>query len=131
MVDVEKKKGETNVLIQKVQEESSAAEVEKTMADEEEEKTNVAAKEAGELKEQAEKSLANAIPALERSKAAIDCIKKNHITEMKSMGSPPAMVVVTAKVIMILLGEKVSANDDETKIWKKYVQMMQNPDKFL
>jgi len=83
------------------------------------------------LKEQAEKSLANAIPALERAKNAIDCIKKGHITEMKSMGSPPAMVVVTAKVIMILLGEKVSANDAEDKVWKKAVQMMNNPDKFL
>jgi dynein heavy chain len=131
MVEVEKKKGETNVLIQKVSEESGAAEIEKAGADEEEEKTNVAAKEAGDLKEQAEKSLANAIPALERAKNAIDCIKKGHITEMKSMGSPPAMVVVTAKVIMILLGEKVSPNDAEDKVWKKAVQMMNNPDKFL
>jgi dynein heavy chain len=40
---------------------------------------------------------------------------------MKSMGSPPAMVVVTAKCIMILLGEKVGANDAEDKIWKKAV----------
>jgi len=57
--------------------------------------------------DQAEKSLASAIPALKKAEAAIDCIKKGHITEMKSMGSPPAMVVVTAKMIMILLGEKV------------------------
>ena len=50
---------------------------------------------------------------------------------MKSMGSPPAMVVVTAKMIMILLGEKVGQNDPEDKVWKKAVQMMNNPDKFL
>lgn len=68
---------------------------------------------------------------MEKAKNAIDCIKKNHITEMKSMGSPPAMVVVTAKCIMILLGEKVNMNDAEDKIWKKAVQMMNNPDKFL
>jgi len=41
------------------------------------------------------------------------------------------MVIVTAKCIMILFGEKVSANDAEDKIWKKAVQMMNNPDKFL
>jgi hypothetical protein len=31
------------------------------------------------------------------------------------------MVIVTAKCIMILLGEKVSQNDPEDKIWKKAV----------
>ena len=62
-----------------------------------------------------------AVPALKKAEAAIDCIKKGHITEMKSMGSPPQMVIVTAKCIMILLGEKVSQNDPEDKIWKKAV----------
>ena len=131
MVEVGKRKAETNILITKVGEESATAEVEQNAANEEEAKTNVAAKEAMELKEQAEKSLAAAVPALKKAEAAIDCIKKGHITEMKSMGSPPQMVIVTAKVIMVLLGEKVSPNDPEEKIWKKAVQMMNNPDKFL
>ena len=47
------------------------------------------------------------------------------------MTSPPPMVVVTAKCIMILLGEKVSNNDAEEKLWKKAVKLMNNPDKFL
>ena len=89
MVEVGKRKAETNILIAKVGEESASAEVEYIAANEEEEKTNVAAKEAGDLKEQAEKSLAMAVPALKKAEAAIDCIKKGHITEMKSMGSPP------------------------------------------
>lgn len=65
--------------------------------------------------------MANAIPALEKAKGAIDCIKKGHITEMKSMANPPQMVVVTAKCIMILMGEKISNNDPEEKLWKKAV----------
>ena len=121
MVEVGKRKAETNVLIEKVGEESSVAETEKEAADEEEEKTNVAAKEAGELKDSAEKALASAIPALEKAKNAIDCMKKGHITEMKSLGTPPTMVIVTAKCILILLGEKVNSNDPEDKIWKKAV----------
>lgn len=108
MVEVGKRKAETNVLIAKVGEESAAAEIEQTAANEEEEKTNIAAKEATELKEAAEKSLAAAIPALKKAEAAIDCLNKKMITEMKSLGSPPQMVIVTAKCIMILLGEKVS-----------------------
>ncbi|MFN9909395.1 MAG: hypothetical protein ACK56F_25310 [bacterium] len=47
MVEVSKRKAETNILIQKVGEESQVAEVEQQGAAEEEEKTNIAAKEAG------------------------------------------------------------------------------------
>ena len=121
MVEVSKRKAETNILIQKVGEESQVAEVEQQGAAEEEDKTNIAAKEAGLLKESAEKALSSAIPALEKSKAAIDCMKKGHIVEMKSLGTPPSMVVVTAKCIMILMGEKISPNDAEDKVWKKAV----------
>jgi len=56
---------------------------------------------------------------LEKAKNAIDCMKKGHIVEMKSLGTPPSLVVVTAKAIMILMGEKVGANDPEDKVWKK------------
>ena len=38
---------------------------------------------------------------------------------MKSMGSPPAGVILTAKTVMILLGEKVNLNDSDEKVWKK------------
>ena len=119
MIDVGKKKAETNILIAKVGEESAVAEIEKAGADEEEDKTNIAAKEAGQLKETAEKALSQAIPALEKAKNAIDCMKKGHIVEMKSLGTPPSMVIVTAKAIMILMGEKIGANDPEDKVWKK------------
>jgi len=46
-------------------------------------------------------------------------LKKPHITEMKSLGSPPPGVLLTAKIVMILLGEKVSLNDPDDKVWKK------------
>jgi len=38
---------------------------------------------------------------------------------MKVLGSPPGGVLLTAKVVMILLGEKVSINDPDEKVWKK------------
>lgn len=46
---------------------------------------------------------------------------------MKSMGSPPGGVILTARVVMILLGEKVSINDADDKVWKKAGQIMGNP----
>lgn len=46
------------------------------MANEEEEKTNTASKAAEELAETARVELEKALPALEKAKAAVDCIKK-------------------------------------------------------
>ena len=50
---------------------------------------------------------------------------------MKSLGSPPPGVLVTAKVVMILLGEKVGINDADDKIWKKAQGVMNNPAQFI
>ena len=51
----------------------------------------------------------------------IDTICNKCITEMKSLGTPPTMVIITAKCILILLGEKININDAEDKICKKAV----------
>lgn len=38
---------------------------------------------------------------------------------MKSLGSPPGGVLVTARAVLILLGEKITLTDAEDKLWKK------------
>jgi dynein heavy chain len=68
--------------------------------------------------------LAEALPALERAKEAVNCLKKNHIGEMKALGSPPVLVILTAKVVMTLLGEKISINEADEKVWKKAGSLM-------
>lgn len=65
MVDVEKKRADTNVLIDKVGNESAIAETEQELANEEEKKTNVAAAEADKLKNECDVALKEALPALE------------------------------------------------------------------
>ena len=50
---------------------------------------------------------------------------------MKSLGSPPQMVVVTGKLVMIMMGEKVNLNDDDKKVWGKIQTFMNNPLKFM
>lgn len=56
---------------------------------------------------------------MERAKAAIDCLLKNHIGEMKAFANPPQAVSTITKVILIMFGEKITANDSDEKIWKK------------
>ena len=119
MIEVEKQKIETDILIDKVGQESAIAEEEQAIANIEEEKTNEATLAAQKLQSTAEVALSEAIPALKRAEAAVNCLKKGHITEMKNLGQPPMMVKVTAKAVMALMGEKVSVNDDLDKVWKK------------
>lgn len=57
MVDVSKKREETDVLIEKVGQESAMAEDEQKIANEEEEKTNAASSAAEKLKSEADVAL--------------------------------------------------------------------------
>lgn len=63
--------------------------------------------------------MADAIPALERAKKAVDCLEKKHIGEMKALANPPVLVILTAKVVMTLLGEKINPTEPDEKVWKK------------
>lgn len=67
MVEVEKQRGETNELIEKVQSESAYAEEEQTKANEEEAKTNEQKNEAEKLAETCRIALEKAIPALKQA----------------------------------------------------------------
>lgn len=58
-------------------------------------------------------------------------MKKNHIGEMKAFTSPPPGVVVTCRVVLALLKEKVASNDPDDKVWKKGQGLMNQPEKFL
>lgn len=62
---------------------------------------------------------------------AVKCLNKNHITEMKSLGSPPDAVKLVARVLLILMGERITLADSDEKVWKKNFQMMANPQQFL
>lgn len=64
MVDVNKQREETDILIEKVGRESALAEEESSIANIEEEKTNVAAAEAEKISKEAKEALSEALPAL-------------------------------------------------------------------
>lgn len=50
---------------------------------------------------------------------------------MKAFTTPPAGVVVTCRVVLALLKEKISPNDPDDKVWKKAQGLMNQPEKFL
>ena len=71
------------------------------------------------MKDKAEKTLGEALPTLLEAQTAFSCLKKNTISEMKALGSPPRLVIITAKIVMILLGEKIPLTEPEEMTWKK------------
>lgn len=89
MVDVKKQEEETNVLIEIVGKESLIAEEEQRLANIEQEKTTALANEAKKIKDEAELKLQEAIPAMEAAKAAVNCLTKTTIQELKSLPKPP------------------------------------------
>lgn len=46
---------------------------------------------------------------------------------MKALGTPPDGVKLTARVVLILLGERITLTDPDEKVWKKSTSAMNNP----
>lgn len=50
---------------------------------------------------------------------------------MKNLGSPPTGVILTARVVLLLFGEKILTTDPDDKVWKKCQMAMNQPERFL
>lgn len=83
------------------------------------------------MAEECRVALEEAEPALRQAEEAVKCLKKNHVGEMKAFANPPGGVIVTCRVVLSLLKEKISANDPDDKVWKKSQNLMNQPEKFL
>lgn len=85
-VKVEKETKETEILIQKVGKEANVADKEKAAAEIKAKDTNAITEAALSTKAKADAALAEAIPALEKAKAAVGGLIPKHITDMTGIG---------------------------------------------
>eukprot|EP00818_Percolomonas_sp_WS_P004771 CAMPEP_0117446884 /NCGR_PEP_ID=MMETSP0759-20121206/6580_1 /TAXON_ID=63605 /ORGANISM="Percolomonas cosmopolitus, Strain WS" /LENGTH=4305 /DNA_ID=CAMNT_0005239183 /DNA_START=148 /DNA_END=13065 /DNA_ORIENTATION=- len=58
------------------------------------------------VKQECEAQLAKALPALKKANKALSALQKSHITEVKSMKSPPTGVKLVMKTVCIIKGKK-------------------------
>ncbi|XP_068785621.1 dynein axonemal heavy chain 2, partial [Struthio camelus] len=58
------------------------------------------------LAEEAQRDLAEALPALEEAMRALESLNKKDLTEIKSYGRPPALVETVLQAVMILRGSE-------------------------
>ena len=125
MIDVEEEKKKTGELIEVVNKESADAAKEQDAANIQAADTNKLAAEAEAEKAKANKELEEAIPAMKAAEAAVACLDKKSIQELKSLASPPPACLDVAKGCLLLKGEK------KNFAWGNAQKMMNNPAKFI
>jgi len=78
---------------------------------------------ANKIKEDANKELAAAVPAMEAAAEAVNCLDIKMLQELKGFGSPHDDVVRVCAAVLIMKGEKNTT-------WNSAQKMMGNPQKF-
>ncbi|XP_064633532.1 dynein axonemal heavy chain 3-like isoform X2 [Lineus longissimus] len=93
---------ETEELIIIIEKESKEVEAKKAIVEEDEAVANKSAMEAKAIKDDCEEVLARAMPALSAAIAALDTLRQNDITIVKSMKNPPSGVKLVMEAVCIM-----------------------------
>jgi dynein heavy chain len=115
----------TNALLEEIGVQRADADVQNEIANAEAEKAGIAAAGAAEIQDQANMELSAATPAMEAAKAAVDCLNKAMLTELKNFTNPPTNVDLVTSCCLILI-EKEYKNHK----WDRAKKMMANVDGF-
>ena len=111
---------EADELMLKIEVDTKEANVTRANVTKEEAAATKKADEAQAIKIDCEAGLAEALPALEAAVKALKTLKRDDITEVKSMKSPPAGVKLTMEAVCIMFEikpVKVAAPDGRSKVW--------------
>lgn len=138
-VMVEKETVETDILIKKVGKEAAVADKEKAIAEKQAVETNKITEDALATKAKADEALSEALPALDKAKAAVGGLQPQDISDMTKIGNPVQAVCVTIILLMILIWEwkikikKIDFTDIEAlrKIYKQGLPRLKPPGNFL
>ena len=104
----------STMMVEITKDKASAAET-KAQVEVEEAKANEKAAEAKAIADDAQRDLAEAIPALEEAVKCLNDLKKSDIDEVKSLKTPPGGVVLTIKVCCLMFEVKpIKKNDPNT-----------------
>lgn len=127
MVDVGKKKEETNIVVAKVEKATAEAEAESKSAGEVMVIADACVAEATKIQADCDRELGEALPALLKAQDAVANLKKEDIGELKGFSSPKDEYKQTMEAIMLLIGTP-HKKPAELKEWKKAQAVMGNPE---
>uniref|UniRef100_A0A803YQF6 Dynein axonemal heavy chain 1 n=1 Tax=Meleagris gallopavo TaxID=9103 RepID=A0A803YQF6_MELGA len=120
-----------------LQVDTAVAEETRTAVQAEEMKANAKAQRAQAIADDAQKDLAEALPALDSALASLRNLKKSDVTEVRAMQRPPLGVKMVIEAVCIMkevkpkkvLGEKLGTKVDD--YWEPGRGLLQDPGKFL
>lgn len=119
----EKTKATQDMVVDLEKQTEGAAEIEKTTAIEEAAAKKIFVEVSG-IKEECEKVLSEAMPALRKALAALDTLNKADIGEMKNYATPPEDLVLVMDAVLVLTGSPKTG-------WAEAKLLMSNPGKFI
>lgn len=118
----EKTKATQDMVVDLEKQTEGAAEIEKTTAVEEAAAKKIFMEVSG-IKEDCEKVLSEAMPALKKALAALDTLNKGDIGEMKNYATPPEDLVLVMDAVCVLLSRPTG--------WPEAKSLMSNPGQFI
>ena len=122
MIDVNAKKADCDVFLEKMGEQRAIAEGEQDAAKVVQGRADAAAQDARKIEESAASDVAVAQPALDAAKDAVNCLDKESVTELKSFAKPPSGVDKVTDALLILVkgaGKKGLGWDPAKKMMAK------------
>lgn len=127
MAKVEEKKIATDNLINEMKMQQADAQIQDDAAKIEAEKANEESSKAMVIEKEAEKELSEAEPAMKAAAAAVDCLSKPMLTELKNLSKPPSGVDKVTNSCLILIEKEYNP---KKQTWNRAKAMMQNVDAF-
>ncbi len=128
-VELKQKNDDADALIKRVGIEQEKVGKEKEFADGEEKKVAKIAEEVTKKQRDCERDLARAEPALKAASEALNTLNKANMTELKSFGKPPAIVVKVVGAVMVLTAPSNKIPKDVS--WNAGKNYMGKVDQFL
>ena len=128
-VELKQKKEDADILIQRVGVEQEKVGKEKEVADGEEKKVAKINEDVSKKQRDCERDLAKAEPALKAAGEALNTLNKANLTELKSFGKPPPIVVNVVAAVMVLTSPSNKISKDRS--WNVGKNYMGKVDQFL
>ncbi|XP_060621830.2 dynein axonemal heavy chain 1 [Anolis sagrei] len=128
---------DTLVTMEQIQVDTAVAEETRNAVQAEEMKAKVKAQTAQAIADDAQKDLAEALPALDAALASLRNLNKNDVTEVRAMQRPPLGVKMVIEAVCIMKGvkpKKVAGEKPGSKLddyWEPGKGLLQDPGKFL
>lgn len=127
-VELKIKNEAADILIEEVTSENERVQKSKNEATEKQRKVNLMKETITAEKKSNEEELRRAKPELDRAAEALNTLNKSNLTELKSFGSPPDIVVKVCAAVLVLFSKGKIPKD---RSWKQCKLMMNKVEQFL